>query len=84
VDVIQKWSESNRIILKNTDNLLNHLIESFSNIATIEFFGRLNCDKFDAYKLKFNIPDNLVQKLIRVRENEFDSLLLKNGPEYLR
>lgn len=54
---------------KNTDNLLNHLIESFSNIATTEFFDRLKGDTFEAYKLKFGIPDYLVQKLIRVHEN---------------
>jgi len=49
MDVILKWSESTSILLKSTDNLLNHLIESFSNIATIEFFDRLNFDKFDSY-----------------------------------
>jgi len=34
--------------------------------------------------MKFNISDHLMQKLIRVHENEFDSVLLKNGLEYLR
>lgn len=60
------------------DSLLNNLATRFSNIEKMEFFGLLNCEKFDVYKLKSNFPDHLISKLIRVCEGEFDAALLKN------
>jgi hypothetical protein len=60
------------------DNLVNNLTVRFSNIEKMDFFGLLNCEKFDVYKLKSNFPDHLISKLIRVYEGEFDTALLKN------
>lgn len=60
------------------DNLLNNMTARFSNIEKMEFFGLLNYEKFDVYKLKSNFPDHLISKLIRVYEGEFDTALLKN------
>ena len=60
------------------DNLDNNLTVRFSNIEKLEFFGLLNCEKFDVYKLKSNFPDHLISKLITVYEGEFDTGLLKN------
>jgi hypothetical protein len=44
----------------------------------MEFFYLLNCNKFDAHKLRQNFPDYVVRNLTRVHEDEFDSALLKN------
>ena len=60
------------------DNLLNNVRVRFSYIEKMEFFGLLNYEKFDVYKLKSNFPDHLISKLIRVYEGEFDTGLLKN------
>ena len=60
------------------DNLLNNLKVRFLNIEKLEFFGLLNCEKFDVYKLNSNFPDHLISKLIRLYEGEFDTGLLKN------
>ena len=60
------------------DNLLNNLRVRLSYIEKIEFFGLLNYEKFDVYKLNSNIPDHLLSKLIRVYDGEFDTGLLKN------
>jgi hypothetical protein len=70
-------------LLEISDYPLNHLTVLISNIEKINLFGLLNCDKFDAYKLKCNFPDQLVQKLIKLYDG-FDSVLLKSGSEYSR
>jgi hypothetical protein len=48
------------LFYKIIDQLLNHLTECFSSTEVTEFFGSLNCKKFDVYTLKYNFPDHLV------------------------
>jgi hypothetical protein len=59
----------------------NHLTARFSNIKKWNF-GVLNCEKFDAYKLKCKCPDHLIRKLRRVYEGEFDEWI--NGALWFR
>ena len=60
------------------DKVLNNLRVRFSYIEIMEFFGRLNYEKFDMYKFKSNFPDHIISLLIRVCKGEFHTGLLKN------
>jgi hypothetical protein len=60
------------------DNILHHLPACFSKTDNIDFFGLLNCEKFDACKLKCIFPDQFVRKLGGIYEGKFDRALVKN------
>ena len=65
------------------DKLLNNLRVRLSCIEKIEFFGRLNYEKFDMYKFKSNFPDHIISIVIRVCKREFHTGLLKNEVKVL-
>jgi hypothetical protein len=48
-------------------NKLNQLPACFSNTEKVEFFfGLMNCEKSDAYRLKRNFPDQFEGQLERI------------------
>jgi hypothetical protein len=49
----------------------------------MEFFGRLNYEKFDMYEFMSNFPDHILSILIRVYGVEFHTDLLKNEVKVL-
>jgi hypothetical protein len=74
-----QWRESTeRCFTKSltTYSIICQLV--FQTLKTMIFFGPLNCEKFDACKLKCNVPNQFVRKLGRINDGEFKRASVKN------
>jgi len=57
-----QWRESTECFFYEIiDNILHHLPACFSKTKSMDFFGLLICEKFDACKLKCIFPDQFLR-----------------------
>ena len=73
-----QWTENEERCLRNCQQHNQHRVSRTRKKWSFFFVGLLLCEKFDARKVKCNLPDQFVHKLGRIFGGEFGSALVKN------